>query len=130
MGYKDANMKRTHRSLYYLIAYLVIAGLGFLLIPQVMLKLLLSNGDYGDIFPRLVGMLILALAILVLQIIRLKIKALYVTTLIVRIMILSCLLGFYLYSQDPFFLIVISIVSLGVVLTGVGYYLDKRVEAK
>jgi hypothetical protein len=119
-------VKRTHLSLYYLITYLITAGLGFLLIPQVMLKLLFSNGNYGDMFPRLVGMLILALAILVFQIIRLKIESLYTSTLIVRGMILTCLVSFYLYSRDPFFLIVISIVSVGVLLTGIGYYLDRH----
>jgi hypothetical protein len=109
-----------------LITYLILAGLGFLLIPQVMLNLLLSNGNYGNVFPRLVGMLILALAILVFQIIRLRIEALYASTLIVRGMILACLVSFYLYSRDPFFVIVIGIVSVGVFLTGVGYYLDKQ----
>ena len=119
-------MQRTHLSLYYLMAYLILAGLAFLLAPQFLLKLLSSNGDYGDVFPRLLGVLILALAILVFQIMRLKIEALYTTTLIVRGMILACLLGLYLYSQDPFFLVVISIVSLDVILTCVGYYLDKH----
>lgn len=120
------DMKRTYQSLYYLITYLIIAGFGFLFVPQVLLKLLLSNGDYGDIFPRVAGMLILALAILVFQIMRLKIVALYVITLIVRGMILVCLSALYLYSHDPFFLIVIGIVTVGVLLTGIGYYLDKR----
>jgi hypothetical protein len=119
-------MKRTHLSLYYLITYLILAGLGFLAVPQFLLKLLMSNGDYGDVFPRLVGVLILALAVLVFQIMRLRIEALYVTTLIVRTMILACLFGLYLHSRDPFFLVVISIVSLGVILTCTGYYLDKR----
>jgi hypothetical protein len=119
-------VKRTYLSLYYLLTYLITARLGFLLIPQVMLKLLLSNGNYGDVFPRLVGVLILALAILAFQIIRLKIESLYVTTLIVRVLILACLLYLYLHSHDLFFLIVISIVCVGVILTGTGCYLDKR----
>jgi hypothetical protein len=83
--------KRTRLSLYYLLAYLITAGFGFLLIPQVMFELLLSNGDYGDIFPRVAGMLILALTLLVFQIMRLKIESLYVTTVAVRLMILACL---------------------------------------
>jgi hypothetical protein len=118
--------KRTRLSLYYLLAYLITAGFGFLLIPQVMFELLLSNGDYGDIFPRVAGMLILALTLLVFQIMRLKIESLYVTTVAVRLMILACLVWLYLQSRDPFFIIVIAIVSLGVMLTISGYYMDQQ----
>jgi hypothetical protein len=49
-------MNRTRRSLYYLAAYLLVGGLAFLIIPAETLKFLWSNGDYGNIFPRLVGM--------------------------------------------------------------------------
>lgn len=69
-------------------------------------------------------MLILALTLLVFQIMRLKIESLYVTTVAVRLMILACLVWLYLQSRDPFFIIVIAIVSLGVMLTISGYYMD------
>jgi hypothetical protein len=49
-------MNRTRRSLYYLAAYLLVGGLAFLIIPAETLKFLWSNGDYGNIFPQLVGM--------------------------------------------------------------------------
>jgi hypothetical protein len=49
-------MNRTRRSLYYLAAYLLVGGLAFLIIPAETLKFLWSHGDYGNIFPQLVGM--------------------------------------------------------------------------
>ena len=119
-------MKRTHLSLYYLIGYLVLAGLALITVPQFALKLLLSNGNYGDVLPRLLGVVLLALGIVVLQIVRLHIEVLYSTTLIVRSVILVCLFGLYFYARDPFFLILIGVVGLGFVLTGISYWLYRR----
>lgn len=119
-------MKRTHLSLYYLITYLIFAGVALIAAPQFALKLLLSNGNYGDVLPRLLGVVLLALGIVVLQIVRLTVEALYSTTLIVRGIILVCLISLYFYSRDPFFLVLVGVVGLGVMLTGTGYWLDRR----
>ena len=119
-------MKRTHLSLYYLISYLILAGLALIAAPQFAMKLLLSNGSYGDVLPRLLGVVLLALGIVIFRIVRLQIEALYSTTLVVRGVILLCLLGLYLYARDPFFLSLIGVVGLGVVLTSVSYWLDRR----
>src|SRR5258706_309275 len=48
-------MTRTRFSLFYLAGYLIPAGLLLLLAPTFSTRLLLSNGDYGDVFPRLAG---------------------------------------------------------------------------
>src|SRR3970040_1728257 len=104
-------MKRTHLSLYYLVGYLIPAGIALITVPQIALKLLLSNGAYGDVLPRLVGVVLLALGIIVLQIVRLHIDALYTTTLMARAVILVCLFGLYLYARDPLFLVLIGVVG-------------------
>ena len=119
-------MQRTHLSLYYLVGYLVPAGIALIAAPEFALKLLLSNGNYGDVMPRLLGVVLLALGIIVLQILRLHAETLYSTTLIARSVILVCLLGLYLYSRDPLFLTLIGIVGLGFILTGTSYLLDRR----
>jgi len=119
-------MKRTHLSLYYLVGYLIPAGIALITVPQLALKLLLANGTYGDVLPRLLGVVLLALGIIVLQIIRLHVDALYSTTLIARSVILVCLLGLYIYARDPLFLTLLGIVGLGFILTGVSYWLDQR----
>jgi len=119
-------MKKTHVSLYYLVGYLIPAGIALIAVPQFALKLLLSNGNYGDVLPRLVGVVLLALGIIVFQIIRLRAEVLYSTTLIARSVILVCLLGLYLYARDPLFLTLIGIVGLGFILTGVSYLMDRR----
>ena len=54
-------MNRTHISLYYLCTYLLLGGFVLLLFPAQGLKLFLSTGDYGDVFPRVAGMLLAGL---------------------------------------------------------------------
>jgi len=50
-------MRRTRLSLFYLSSYLLLIGLGLPFAPHATLTILQSNGDYGDIFPRIAGML-------------------------------------------------------------------------
>jgi hypothetical protein len=118
-------VNRTRLSLYYLAGYLTFAGLALLLVPSLALKLLLSNGDYGETFPRLAGMLLIGLAILVTQIIRHRIEVLYPTTLVVRLFFLVVFAYLFLSSNDPFFLVVFAIVLLGVILTGYSYLTER-----
>jgi uncharacterized protein YjeT (DUF2065 family) len=119
-------MRRTYLSLYYLIGYLIPAGLALFVAPTFTLKLLLSNGSYGEVMPRLLGLVLLALGIVVVQIVRLQAERLYSATLIARSVILAGLLIIYPSSGDPLFLSLLLIVGLGFVLTGVSYLLDRR----
>jgi hypothetical protein len=118
-------VNRTRLSLYYLAGYLTFAGLALLVVPTFALKLLLSNGDYGDVFPRVAGMLLVGLAIIISQIIRHRVEVLYPTTLVVRLFFLVVFAYLYLTSSDPFFLVVFGIVALGVILTGYSYLTER-----
>jgi uncharacterized protein YjeT (DUF2065 family) len=119
-------VRRTHLSLFYLAGYLLPTGLLLLVAPQQTLQLLLSNGDYGNVFPRVAGMLLLAIGIFVVQIIRRRVEALYGTTLAVRALFLVGFLGFYWCTRDPLFLVIVAVVGLGFILTGTSYWLDRR----
>ena len=119
-------MKKTRFSLFYLAGYLIPAGLLLLLAPTFSTKLLLSNGEYGDVFPRLAGMLLIGLGVLIVQIIRFQLDMLYTTTLVIRSFFCICFVVFYLISNDPFFLVLLAIVAFGLILTGTSYLLDKR----
>lgn len=119
-------MTRTRLSLFYLAGYLTVAGLALLLVPTFALDLLLSNGSYGEVFPRLAGMLLLGLAVLVTQIIRHRIEVLYPTTLLVRLFFLVVLAYLFVSSSDPFFLVVFGIVALGVLFTGYSYLTERQ----
>ncbi len=122
-------MKRTHYSLYYLIGYLTTGGLAFLIAPRMTLKLFFSNADYGDVLPRFVGMLMLALGIIVTQAVRHHLEVLYPTALIVRSGMLPIMLWLYFYSGDPLYITLLTVVGIGVLLTGFSYWLDRRSKA-
>jgi uncharacterized protein YjeT (DUF2065 family) len=122
----EPRMKRTHLSLYYLAGYLLPSGIALMFAPRLTLDLLQASGDYGDVMPRLLGLMLLALGILVLQIIRLRVSALYGATLMARGVILAGLLGLYLHSSDPLFLMLLGVVGLGFVLTGLSYLADRN----
>lgn len=120
-------MKRTRLSLFYLAGYLLPTGFLWLVAPRPTFKLMLSNGDYGsDVFPRVAGLLLLAIGFFVVQIIRHRAEAIYPTTLMVRAGFLIGFVGFYLSTRDPLFLVVLGVVGLGFVLTGTSYWLDWR----
>jgi hypothetical protein len=119
-------MNRTRVSFYYLMTYLATGGLGLLFAPRQFLALMQSNGDYGDVMPRLVGGLVFALFLIVLQIYRNKVEVLYATTLIVRIYLMGLLVGLWAYAHDPFLLVLLAIVTVGVILTATTYALDRR----
>src|SRR5687767_2472918 len=119
-------MKRTRWSLFYLAGYSLPSGLALMAAPGQVTKMLLSNGSYPDVIVRMVGVPLACLGIFVVQMIRHRVEALYSTTLFVRVFIISSLLGLYLSSGDPMFLVLIGIVGLGFGLTLTSYLLDRR----
>jgi uncharacterized protein YjeT (DUF2065 family) len=122
-------VNRTHLSLYYLAGYLLPAGALLLLAPDVATKLLLSNRTYDDAPFRLAGILLIGLGILVVQMIRYRLEVLYPTTVVIRLLISATLIGLYLRERDPFFLVILAVVVIGIALTATGYVLDRRSSA-
>ena len=119
-------MNRTRLSLYYLAGYLWFGGIGMLAVPRWASSLLLSNATYPEVLLRALGMFMIALGIVVVQIIRHRIETLYPATLVVRSFICLCLVAFFLMARDPFFLVLLGIVGLGLLLTATSYFGDKR----
>jgi len=119
-------MNRTRISLFYLGSYLFLIGIGLLLVPQSTLRILQSNGDYGDVFPRVAGMLMSGLGLSIFGIIRARSAELYPATLFIRMYFIVCIVAFYVMTRDPLFLVLIAIVGLGLVLTLSFYLLDRK----
>ena len=122
-------MNRTRVSLFYLAGYLILGGLAMGVDPKLAMQLLFAEGDYGDVFPRLVGLLLLALGILVAWIIATRAERMYPGTLVARIVILTGLAGLYLLSLDPFFVSLFVIVLIGFLLTLSCYLADRARKA-
>ena len=119
-------MNRTRLSLYYLCSYLIIGGLMLLFFPKEGLRLLLSDGDYGDVMPRFAGMLLTGLGMSIFGIISARAEALYPRTLIIRAFFLVCIGAFYLMTHDPFFLVLLAVVGFGFVWTGLSYLTERK----
>jgi hypothetical protein len=97
----------------YLASYLLVGGLGLLLAPALTLRLLLSNGDYGDVMPRLVGVFMVALGGAVLEFVRARDYRYYRYTIVARIFIVVALTALYFKARDPLFLVLDAIVLAG-----------------
>ena len=119
-------MDKTRLSLCYLFSYLILAGVALIVDPETALKLFMSTGEYGDVMPRLLGVMLLSLGIIVVQAFRHRLEPLYPTTLVVRAFILASLFGLYFKSGDPLFLVLIGVVGLGFVATGASYLIERR----
>jgi len=119
-------MNKTRLSLLYLGSYLVIIGFGLLFAPEGTLRLLQSNGDYGNVFPRVAGMLMSGLGIAVFGIIRAGVTVLYPATLVIRMYFLVCIAVFYWMTADPLFLVLMVIVGIGFLLTLSSHLLDRK----
>src|SRR5262249_4071683 len=109
----DARNLLQRLTFIYLASYLLVGGLGLLVVPELTLRLLLSNGSYGDVMPRLVGVFMLALGGVVLQFVRARDYRYYRYAIIARILIVVALPALYFKARDPMFLVLDAIVLVG-----------------
>jgi hypothetical protein len=114
-------LERTRRSLFYLVGYLFLSGLALLLFPARSMGLLLSNGHYDNVFPRVAGLLLIGLALVIAGIIRHRTEVLYPLTLLPRAVFCLGFVVFYIYTRDPFFLVLLAVVGFGAAFTGLTY---------
>ena len=97
----------------YLAAYLLFGGLGLLVTPGLTVRLLLSNGNYGDVMPRLVGMFMIALGGVIVQFLRARDYRYYRYTVVARSFIVVALTAVYLRARDPLLIVLDAIVLVG-----------------
>lgn len=102
------------------------AGIALVFAPSLALRLLFATGHYGDVMPRLLGVVLFALGIVIVQIIRHRLEVLYTTTLLLRTFIVVVLAALLIYSRDPLFISLLVVVGFGMVLTGTSYLIDRR----
>ena len=120
---------RIRLCIWYVAGYLVLSGVALLLAPRGALAAMLTNTDYGNIMPRWVGMLSVAMGTLVGQIVRLRIAALYPLSFFMPAAMLVGFVGLYLQSANPLFLVVSAVVGVGVAATGTSMLLARARDA-
>ncbi len=104
-------MKRI--TLSYLAGYLLIGGLGFAFFPELTFRLFLSNGAYGTVMPRVVGMFMIALSGMIALFVYHRDYKYYPYSVFIRTFIVLFLFWLFSGTGDPLFLVLIGIVLLG-----------------
>jgi len=117
---------RTRVSLAFVASYLLITGLGLLAAPRAVLQLMGSSVDYGATMPRWVGMFSVALAAMIVQVLRHRLTVLYPLGFFMPGAMLFGFVGLFLQSGDALFLVVAAVVLVGVAMTGISLWLDRR----
>ena len=97
----------------YLSGYLALGGLGLLVAPDLTLRLLLSNGEYGTVMPRVVGLFMLVLSGLVFQFLSRGDYRYYAYTVFARSFIVLVFIAMYAGTRDPLFVVLNVIVLIG-----------------
>jgi hypothetical protein len=116
----------TRFSLLFVATYLLLTGIGLAAAPDFALRMLGSTVEYGTIMPRWVGMFSIALAAVIVQVLRHRVTVLYPMGFFMPGAMLFGFAALYLKSGDNLFLAIMTVVGIGVAVTGVSLWLDRR----
>jgi hypothetical protein len=100
-------------TLIYLATYLLIGGGSLVVAPDLALRLLLSNGTYGDIMPRLFGLFMFVLGGVIYQFVHARDYRYYFYTIVARSFIVVVMTALYFKARDPLLLVLDAIVLIG-----------------
>ena len=101
-------------TLLSLAAYLI-GGCGFLVAPAFALRLLLANGTYGAIMPRVVGLFMFVLGSVIVQFVRARDYWYSLYTIVARSFIVVVMTALYVKAHAPLFRVWDAIVLIGLV---------------
>ncbi len=121
-------MKYTRLSLLYPIVVLLVSGLILLIQPSLVFSILKSNTTYRPEIANLLGMMFIGLGIIILLIFWHKAQNIYKWTIPVRIFFCICSIGFYFLYQNPFFIMLLFIILIGIFITILGVVKDQRLK--
>src|SRR5262245_20812952 len=92
-------------TLIYLATYLLVGGGSLLVAPDLALRLLLSNGAYGDIMPRLFGLFMFVLGGVIYQFVRAQDFRYYLYIIVARCFIVVAMTALYLKARAQLWLV-------------------------
>ena len=121
---KRYELPRTRLSLYYLAGYTLPVGLALMFVPHKTMQLLFSNHVYDDLGLRIGGVFLFALGLIVVGMIIRELSRAYTLTLFVRAFIITALLTLYAQYGDPALLTTSAVVTIGWILTFLGWRKD------
>ena len=121
---ESSELPRTRLSLYYLVGYTFPVGAALMFVPQMTMKLLLTNHAYDDLGLRMFGVLLFSLGIITFGLIINKASRVYTGTLFVRGFIIAALFVLYSQYRDPALLAISLVVIVGWTLTFLSWRKD------
>ena len=121
---EPSEMPTMRLSLFYLAGYLLPVGLLLMVVPQLTMRLLLTNHAYDDLGLRLGGVFAVALGMVVVSMIINRAARMYSTTLFVRAFIIASLVVLFGIYRDPALVAISAVVIVGWVLTFIGWRKD------
>jgi hypothetical protein len=122
---RHATAERTRRTLIYPSIYLIGGGLGLLLWPDLMLRLLLAARHYDLAFPRFAGAICVGLGLVVLQIMRRRVVVLYPTLIWARVFMCACYAALAIGYHERFFWVIFAMVGVGAVATTICWQTER-----
>jgi hypothetical protein len=117
-------MKRL--TLFYVSTYPLVGGLGLAFCPETALRFFLSNGNYGDIIPRVAGMLMIGLSGLIALMAYHRDYRYYPYSISIRGFFVLFFFFLYFRSDDPLFLVLNVIILVGLVPSIYTLAFDRR----
>jgi hypothetical protein len=123
---RHATAERTRRTLIYPAIYLIGGGLGLLLWPDLMLRLLLVTGHYDLAFPRFAGAICVGLGLVVVQIMRRRVIVLYPTLIWARVFMCTCYAALAIDYHERFFWVIFAMVGVGAVATSIAWQTERH----
>lgn len=90
---------------------------------------MLSAHDYGEIMPRWVAMMSVAMGTFIVQALRHRLSVLYPLGFFMPLAMMPGLAGHHVLSRDSLFLTLLAVVGFGVVLSGTSLWLDRHKPA-
>jgi hypothetical protein len=122
---RHSTAERTRRTLIYPSVYLIGGGLGLLLWPDLMLRLLLATGHYDLAFPRFAGAICVGLGLVVLQIMRRGVVVLYPTLIWARVFMCACYAALAIGYHERFFWVIFAMVGVGAAATSICWQTER-----
>jgi pimeloyl-ACP methyl ester carboxylesterase len=103
----------------YPAAYLTGAGLGMVVTPHLLLRMMLSDVDYDPAIVRTCGLFVLGLAMFVIETVRHRLVVLYRPIIAIRVLFCAGYVVLYAQTGNPFFVTTLGVVGAGVIASSI-----------
>ncbi len=121
-------MKYTRLSLLYPIIVLLVSGLLLIIQPSLVFSILNSNTSYQPDIANLLGMMFIGLGTLITLVFWYRVQKIYKWTIPIRLFFSICSIVLFCIYQNPFFVMLLFIILIGILITIFGMVKDQELK--